>query len=200
MENVTNTNQMPSNHASDTLPNTAGLSVTDGVPNTSTTSNMPSGTTGSANVQVTDQTGQTGGQTDASAQSNIDTAKHATLDNDNGNGNANGNKEQLRRRVMQRETDLSKALEGLEGNEERRNALQGALDAGRDVLKTGWEHISEVEAAHLSRWLETSDTLVAQGIPADAGSQSATDATKSSGKSDEEKPAVTAADQPAVQA
>lgn len=189
MENVTTTNQMPTSHASDTLPNTAGLSVTNGVPNTSNTSNMPGGSTGSANVQVTDQTasGKTDGQTDAAVQSNVDTAKDAKLDSEG------GNKEQLRRRVMQRESDLSKALEGLEGNEERRSALQGALDAGRDYLKTGWEHIGEVEAAQLSRWLETSDTLVAQGIPADAASETV--------KVDSaDQPVNTAADQPAVKA
>ena len=180
MENVTTTNQMPTSHASDTLPNTAGLSVTNGVPNTSNTSNMPGGSTGSPNVQVNDQT-------DAAVQSNVDTAKDAKLDAEG------GNKEQLRRRVMQRESELSKALEGLEGNEERRSALQGALDAGRDYLKTGWEHIGEVEAAQLSRWLETSDTLVAQGIPADA----APEAVKVDSA---DQPVNTAADQPAVKA
>lgn len=189
MENVTTTNQMPSTHGSDTLPNTTGLSVTDGVPNTSNSSNMPGGTTGSANVQVADKTvaDKTDAKVDAPVQANIDTAKHEKLDTEG------SNKEQLRRRVMQRETDLSKALGELEGNEERRNALQGALDAGRDVLKTGWEHIGEVEAAQLSRWLETSETLVLQGIPA---AQSAPETAKVN----EEKPANTAEDQPAVKA
>jgi len=191
MENVTTTNQMPISHASDTLPNTTGLSVTDGVPNTSNSSNMPGGTTGSANVQVADKTGaDTTAQPNANPQANIDTAKHQKLDTDG------SNKEQLRRRVMQRESDLSKALGELEGNEERRNALQAAIDAGRDVLKTGWEHIGEVEASQLSRWLETSETLVMQGIPADTASQNATDTKVVDG----EKPALTAADQPAVKA
>jgi len=188
MENVTTTNQMPSSHASDTLPNTTGLSVTDGVPNTSTSSNMPGGTTGSANAQVT---GKTDVQTDKAAQANIDTAKHAKFETDS--SNTDSNKDQLRRRVMQREDDLSKALGELEGNDDRRNALQGAIDAGRDVLKTGWEHIGEVEAAQLSRWLETSETLVLQGIPAESASETSKTA-------DENKPAITATDQPAVKA
>lgn len=179
MDNTTS-NQTSSTLPSATLPNTAGLSITNGVPNTSS---MPVNNSDAKAQSETRSPGSNVGSTsdvntaanvdtkvDAKGDASVDANIDATLDAAKNEKLVNDNKDQLRRRVMQRETDLANALTALDGstaNFERRDALVGALDAVRDVTKAGWEHVGEVEAAQLSRWLETSETLILQGIPAE---------------------------------
>lgn len=84
-------------------------------------------------------------------------------------------REQLRRRVMARVADLEKELantEGKDGKSEHASALRVELDIAKDATGGGWEHVGEVEAARLSKWLETSQVLVGSG-PADPASAGA---------------------------
>jgi hypothetical protein len=83
-------------------------------------------------------------------------------------------KDQLYRRVTARMDDIEKALASLSGNDvnsEHANALRLELANGKDAMSGGWEHVGEMEAARLSKWLESSQVLVGSGRvdPASAG-------------------------------
>jgi len=143
--------------------------TTDQVTSNQNSTNLPiAGTeaqkTQDANVATT--------PSDAAIQTTLDTAKDEKLVNDN--------KDQLHRRVMQRQADLAKALEELgdsSANVERRTALIAALDAGRDVTNAGWENVGEMAASQLARWLETTEALIAVGSGAPLKLTSETDPT-----------------------
>lgn len=82
------------------------------------------------------------------------------------------NKDQLRRRVEARLVELELALSQLEGgksNNERCNAISTALQAVKNDAESGWDKVGEVEAAHLSRWLEQTEYLTVSGpTPSDS--------------------------------
>lgn len=83
-------------------------------------------------------------------------------------------REQLYRRVTARIDDIEKELGKLQGaavNSEHAHALRAELAIGKDAMSGGWEHVGEVEAARLSKWLESSQILVGSGRndPASAG-------------------------------
>ncbi|MFO0578775.1 MAG: hypothetical protein U1A78_32635 [Polyangia bacterium] len=86
-------------------------------------------------------------------------------------GATGGNREQLRRRVEARvseiEAESAKICEGT--NTERAQALSTALQVARDVCGTGWEHVGELEAVRLSQWLDTTEPLVATGKQEETG-------------------------------
>lgn len=86
-------------------------------------------------------------------------------------GATGGNREQLRRRVETRvseiEAEAAKICEGT--NTERAQALSTALQVARDVCGTGWEHVGELEAVRLSQWLDTTEPLVATGKQEETG-------------------------------
>lgn len=83
-------------------------------------------------------------------------------------------REQLHRRVVTRIAELEKELATLQGKEaksEHANALKVELDIAKDATSGGWDHVGEMEAARLSKWLETSQVFVGSGPtdPASAG-------------------------------
>jgi hypothetical protein len=90
-------------------------------------------------------------------------------------GEMTNKREQLHRRVIARVDDLEKELANLQGNaakSEHAIALQAELDIAKDAMSGGWDHVGEMEAARLSKWLEASQTLVGIG-PADPASAGA---------------------------
>lgn len=88
--------------------------------------------------------------------------------------NGSNKREQLHRRVATRIAELEKELATLQGKEaksEHANALKVELDIAKDATSGGWDHVGEMEAARLSKWLETSQVFVGSGPtdPASAG-------------------------------
>jgi hypothetical protein len=74
-----------------------------------------------------------------------------------------GNREQLHRRVESRLAELAEAraqLEGQDGNKERARAIETELQVARNAMSGGWEHIGQIEAAHLSQWLSNTNNLI----------------------------------------
>jgi hypothetical protein len=77
---------------------------------------------------------------------------------------------ELRRRVEARVCELEEALTSLksqEGNVERCRALETDLQLAKDCMMGGWEKVGEVEAAKLTQWLETTQTMTGTtaGVP-----------------------------------
>ena len=73
-------------------------------------------------------------------------------------------KEELHARILERQVALTATRKALEAdahtvNGEQARAVDAAL-AQLDIhLKSGWENVGEMEAAELSRWLESTRTL-----------------------------------------
>lgn len=78
-------------------------------------------------------------------------------------------REQLRSRVETRVKELEASLSSLksqQGNDERSRALQTDLQLAKDCMAGGWEKVGEVEAAKLTQWLDTTQTLIGgAGVP-----------------------------------
>lgn len=71
-------------------------------------------------------------------------------------------KSQLRARVEQRLSELQAALSRPTSSTMSRSWAQNIQDAiatAQASLSGGWEHVGEVEAAQLSRWLETTENV-----------------------------------------
>lgn len=91
------------------------------------------------------------------------------------------NKEQLHQRVEERLSDLQVALDRLDApmaQGERGRALAEAIATARSSMSGGWDHVGEVEAAHLAHWLGATEGLrvTSPGMPivplsAERGSQ-----------------------------
>ncbi|HPH29377.1 MAG TPA: hypothetical protein PLA87_21155 [Pseudomonadota bacterium] len=77
-------------------------------------------------------------------------------------GGLTGNKEQLHHRVSVRMAELEEALAQLEGRQshgERALAIATSIDTAKASMSGGWERVGEMEAAQLSKWLQTSEDL-----------------------------------------
>ena len=77
-------------------------------------------------------------------------------------GGLTGNKEQLHHRVSVRMAELEAALAQLEGRQshgERALAIATSIDTAKASMSGGWERVGEMEAAQLSKWLQTSEDL-----------------------------------------
>lgn len=86
-------------------------------------------------------------------------------------GGLTGNKEQLHHRVSVRMAELEAALAQLEGRQStggRALAISTLIDTAKASMSGGWERVGEMEAAQLSKWLQTSDlcaTTPAAALP-----------------------------------
>lgn len=72
------------------------------------------------------------------------------------------NKEQLHRRVEGRLAELMAARSALaahNGNRERAQAIETALQVAQGSMSGGWERIGQMEAAQLSQWLTQTEML-----------------------------------------
>jgi hypothetical protein len=73
------------------------------------------------------------------------------------------NKAQLHRRVQTRLTDLEAArvqLAGQDGNNQRAQAIETAIQVAQGQMTGGWEHVGQVQAAQLSLWLTSTEQLI----------------------------------------
>jgi|GEM_PF-4924359 len=83
-------------------------------------------------------------------------------------------KPQLHQRVMHRRSELEATLALLEQDEltrtsPRAQAVADALAVLDSNLSAGWEHVGEVEAAQLARWLDNTPVLIETAVePAQA--------------------------------
>ena len=71
---------------------------------------------------------------------------------------------ELRSKIEKRQQQLTAALKGAESKslpETHVQALGNELRVSQDALTGGWEKMSEVTAAQLTRWLEQTNNLVA---------------------------------------
>lgn len=90
------------------------------------------------------------------------------------------NRAQLHQRVDARigalETELARLGPDAE-NSERGCAIELALRGAWDATSGGWDKVGEMEAAQLSQWLDTTETLIlnpgASAVPCDAGADEA---------------------------
>ena len=81
-----------------------------------------------------------------------------------------GHKPELHQRAEERRAQLQDALAlcEKEGPSARRDALEMELKVFDMAVQGGWDKVSEAGAAELSRWLETTRTLVDTRPPASA--------------------------------
>jgi hypothetical protein len=108
---------------------------------------------------------------DADTQSDADTRSDADAKMDagsaamKGGAECQGTREQLRKRVEARVTDLENELAKCDANatNERALGLRTELQVAKDAVGGGWEHVGEMEALRLSKWLQATSTLVARG-------------------------------------
>ena len=85
------------------------------------------------------------------------------------------NRAELRTKVEQRQKDLKLALGVTEGQghpAERINGIKAELRVASDALQGGWDKVSEVGAAELSKWLESTKDMVIQPKAASAKAES----------------------------
>jgi hypothetical protein len=104
-----------------------------------------------------------GARSQAGQSASAQTAPADPADED---GDPNEYREQLRRRVQRRVAQLQQALADLDDNEslaDRAQSLAAELQAAHDATSGGWDHVGEVEAAQLVRWLIHSESLIAAG-------------------------------------
>jgi hypothetical protein len=83
-------------------------------------------------------------------------------------GEASSNRDQLRRRVEARVQDLEASLSSLksqEGNVERCRALETDLRLAQDCMAGGWDKVGEIEAAKLTQWLDSTQSMTDGSVP-----------------------------------
>jgi hypothetical protein len=70
---------------------------------------------------------------------------------------------ELQKKVENRRNQLRQALLATEGDAhqlQRRQSLEAVSRLADDALQGGWENVSEVAAAELTKWLQTSESMV----------------------------------------
>ena len=74
---------------------------------------------------------------------------------------------ELREKVVARRQQLQEAftLAEHDGPRERRTGIEAALRLVDDAVQGGWDNVSDVGAAELSHWLETTQSMLVPHRP-----------------------------------
>jgi hypothetical protein len=108
--------------------------------------------------------GKSGAAMDADAK--VDTDAKADTDATATKDGEPHTREQLRKRVEARVGELEAELAKLSDpntNTERAMGLKTELQVAKDAIGGGWDHVGEMEALRLSKWLQSTQPLVAKG-------------------------------------